>query len=81
MYFLQTYLLAICSYPILCKTVEVQLFFRPGTKNDNVEEAIKKLPVQNTETLLQFYKDNINISNYNLPEGTITKYGNEINNF
>ena len=42
MYFLQTYLLALCSYPILCKTIEVQMFFRPQAKT--VEDSFKALP-------------------------------------
>ena len=55
------------------------MFFRPHAKT--VEDAFKTLPNQRTEDLLKFYQDNIKISNYNLSEGTITKYGTEINEF
>ena len=57
----------------------MQIFFRP--KNKTVEDSFKRIKQYTTDELLGFYKKNISISNYDLPEGTIAKYHADIIEF
>jgi sorting nexin-1/2 len=67
-YYLTEFLIKLCEFRYLCKTPEVQVFFRPKGK---VEESFKSLSKTSTEFVLQWYKSNIPISDIDLPEPQI----------
>lgn len=61
-YFLDQFLGVICRTYALCKTPEIQVFLRPQGK---VEESLKYLSATNTDKVLSFYLNNVQISNVN----------------
>ena len=77
-YYLNQFLIKMCELPFLCKTAEVQVFFRPKA---SVESSFKALQKTSTDFVLTFYRQNIKVSNPNIPEATVSKYSAEIIQF
>ena len=77
-YYLNQFLIKMCELPFLCKTAEVQVFFRPKS---SVESSFKALQKTSTDFVLTFYRQNIKVSNPNIPEATVSKYSAEIIQF
>jgi hypothetical protein len=62
---LNEFLEKLCEFPVLCKTPEVQVFFRPKGK---VEESFRYLEKTSTDFVYNWYTNNIKVSDLNLPE-------------
>jgi sorting nexin-1/2 len=67
-YYLCEFLIKLCEFPYICKTPEVQVFFRPKGK---VEESFKSLNRTSTDFVLKWYQMNIKISDINLPDSKV----------
>jgi hypothetical protein len=56
----------------------MQIFLRPQGK---VDDSLRHMSRTTTDKVLQFYLNNVGISNVQQPEGIIAKYNAEINDF
>jgi hypothetical protein len=75
---LNEFLIRLCEFPALCKTPEVQVFFRPKGK---VEESFKALAKTSTDFVYQWYMSNIKISDIDLPEAKVQQYVTEVTEY
>ena len=71
-HYLTVFLAKLCESPVICRTPEVQVFFRP--KDKSVEKSFGALKPTTTDDVLEFYTRNIRISDIRLPETTVAKY-------
>ena len=56
MFYLQEFLVELCEFPCLCRTPEVQVFFRPKGK---VADSFNELNKTSTDFVLKWYKAHI----------------------
>jgi hypothetical protein len=56
----------------MCRTPEVQVFFRP--KDKDVSKSFAALKPTTTDDVMDFYTRNIRISSLDLPDTTVAKY-------
>lgn len=77
-HYLNEFLIKLCEFPYLCKTVEVQVFFRPKGK---VEDSFKQLNRTSTDFVLKWYTVNIKISDIDLPDSKVQQYNAEITEY
>ena len=71
-HFLEVFCQKLCESPVVCRTQEVQIFFRP--KDKDVQKSFSALKPTNTDEVIDFYQKNIRISDINLPDTRIQKY-------
>lgn len=71
-------MLKLCEFPYICKTPEVQVFFRPKGK---VEDSFKGLNRTSTDFVLKWYMMNIKISDIDLPDTKVTQYNADITEY
>ena len=78
MYYLNEFLVKLCEFRYLCKTPEVQVFFRPKGK---VEDSFKQLQKTSTDFVFKWYMTHIKISDINLPETKVNQYNTDITEY
>lgn len=74
-YYLNEFLIKLCEFPYICKTPEVQVFFRPKGK---VDESFKGLNRTSTDFVLKWYLINVKVSNSELADSKVQQYNLEI---